>query len=35
MFFYHIRITPKSNPSQTEVELDISLEELAARPRII
>ena len=31
MSFYHIRITPKSNPSQTEVELDISLEELEER----
>ena len=31
MSFYHVRITPKSDPSQTEVELDISLEELKER----
>ena len=29
--YYHIRITTKSNPSQTEVELDLSLEELKDR----
>ena len=29
--YYHVRITPKSNPSQTEVELDISLEDLKDR----
>ena len=31
MTYYHVRITPKSNPSQTEVELDISLEKLRER----
>ncbi len=31
MMYYHIRITPKSTPSQTEVELDISSDELRDR----
>ena len=31
MTYFHVRITPKSKPSQTEVELDISLEELMER----
>ena len=31
MTYYHVRITLKSNPSHTEVELDISLEKLRER----
>ena len=31
MSYYHIRITPKSSPSKTEVELDLSLDELMDR----
>ena len=31
MTYFHVRITPKSEPSETEVELDISLEELMER----
>lgn len=31
MSYYHVRISSKSDPSQTEVELDLSLEELAER----
>ena len=31
MTYFHVRITPKSEPSQTDVELDISLEELMER----
>ena len=31
MMYYHVRITLRSNPSQVEVELDISLEELTKR----
>lgn len=31
MSYYHIRITPKSTPSKTEVELDLSFEELMKR----
>ena len=31
MSYYHVRISSKSNPSQTEVELDLSLEELTER----
>ena len=29
--YYHVRLTPKSNPSSREVSLDLSLEELNAR----
>ena len=31
MSYYHVRISSKSNPSRTEVELDLSLEELTER----
>ena len=31
MTYFHVRITSKSEPSQPEVELDISLEELMER----
>ena len=31
MSYYHVRISSKSNPSQTEVELDLSVEELTER----
>ena len=31
MSHYHVRVTTKSNPSQTEVDLDLSLEELTER----
>ena len=31
MMYFHVRITPKSEPSQAEVELDISLKELKER----